>query len=74
MKILSNCIIFLLIHFISSEDDMRNSSVLEMTIYFESYCRFSKQFMQQQLKPIYDDIKHNVTLKFVPFGFAEVSA
>ena len=48
------------------------SSRLNMTIYIESLCKFSKEFIQQQLKPIYDEIKEKINIKFVTFALMEV--
>lgn len=45
---------------------------LNMTIYIESLCKFSKIFIHKQLRPIYDDIKDQVNVKFVTFALSEV--
>ncbi|KAL7014674.1 hypothetical protein ACKWTF_016054 [Chironomus riparius] len=47
------------------------ASRLNMTIYIESLCKFSKEFIQQQLKPIYDEIKEKINIKFVTFALME---
>lgn len=47
-------------------------SKLNVSIYLESYCQFSRQFMQKQLKPAYGKIKSLVNIKFIPFGGSEV--
>ncbi|KAG5668072.1 hypothetical protein PVAND_016027 [Polypedilum vanderplanki] len=41
---------------------------LKIDVYLESLCPASKAFMQEQLKPNYDEIKNDVLLKFIPFG------
>jgi hypothetical protein len=48
------------------------SSRLNMTVYIESLCKFSKEFIQQQLNPIYDEIKEKINIKFVTFALMEV--
>lgn len=46
---------------------------LNISIYYESKCNFSRQFIQEKLKPIYNKIKSDVNIKYVPFGVSEVS-
>lgn len=41
---------------------------LNVDIYFESECKYSKIFFQQQVKPVYELIKESVRLTFIPFG------
>ncbi|CAG9810709.1 unnamed protein product [Chironomus riparius] len=41
---------------------------LKVTIYYESECRFSKEFIQSQLKPNYYNFKDYVNFVYVPFG------
>jgi len=48
------------------------SSRLNMTVYIESLCKFSKEFIQNQLRPIYDEIKEKINIKFVTFALMEV--
>lgn len=45
---------------------------LNITIYFESYCKYSRQFIQEQLKPVYENIRGKTEINYVPFGAAEV--
>jgi len=63
----------LLLHNIQSAAVALNDTKLNITVYFESYCKLSRKFMQQQLKPVYADIKDQVNFKFIPWGAAEVS-
>ncbi|XP_070495137.1 GILT-like protein 2 [Chironomus tepperi] len=49
------------------------SSRLNMTVYIESLCKFSKEFVQNQLRPIYDEIKEQINIKFVSFALMEDS-
>ena len=51
---------------------MNETSRLNMTIYIESLCKFSKEFIQNQLRPIYDEIKEKINIKFVTFALMEV--
>jgi Gamma interferon inducible lysosomal thiol reductase (GILT) len=66
------CLLCALVLFLRSTETV-NSSRLDISIYYESYCRYSREFFEQQLRPIYSEIRADVNLKFVPFGLAEVS-
>lgn len=47
-------------------------ATMNVTIYIESMCKASRVFIQTQLKPIYEDIKDKVNLRFVTFALSEV--
>lgn len=41
---------------------------LKVTIYYESECRYSKEFFQMQIAPSYQFFRDKVVFVFVPFG------
>ncbi|KAG5669503.1 hypothetical protein PVAND_017390 [Polypedilum vanderplanki] len=45
-----------------------SEGILKVDIFLESECKSSKQFLQEQIKPNYEQIKGDVLLTFVPFG------
>lgn len=47
---------------------LSNSQKIDVEIYLESECKFSKIFVQQQIKPNYEKIKNIAELTFIPFG------
>lgn len=55
------------------EIQVDESSRLNMTVFIESKCKFSKKFIQEQLQPIYDEIKDKINIKFVTFALSEVN-
>lgn len=52
-------------------DETQNQK-MNVSIYIEGHCKFSRKFIDEQLKPVYDNIKSIVNFKYVPFGAAEV--
>jgi Gamma interferon inducible lysosomal thiol reductase (GILT) len=64
------CVLVLL--FGSVKTESVKSPGLNISIYYESHCKYSRKFFQQQLRPIYSKIRSHVNLRFVPFGVAEV--
>ena len=57
-------VLFLLISSVLSEIPKLN-----VEIYIESECKYSKLFIQEQVKPAYEHIKNeSVRLTFIPFG------
>lgn len=44
------------------------ASKLIIDVYIESECPYSKKFVQEQVKPDYEQIKDDVSLQFIPFG------
>lgn len=46
------------------------TDVLNITVYYESECPYSKNFFQTQLKPSYNLLKDLVHMTYVPYGKA----
>lgn len=47
---------------------LSSAEKLKVTIYYESECRYSKEFIQDQLKPNYLTFKEYADFVYVPFG------
>ncbi|XP_070505869.1 GILT-like protein 1 [Chironomus tepperi] len=45
-----------------------SATKLKATIYYESECKYSKQFIQEQIAPSYESLKDLVDFVYVPFG------
>lgn len=48
-----------------------DNSTVKLTVFYESLCPDSIDFFNQQLRPAYLDLSHNVKLDLVPYGFAK---
>ena len=67
---LNTCSFFSLHVFVFSfEIDNKKDNV---TIYIESYCKYSREFIEEQFKPVFSEIISEVNVNYVPFGAAEV--
>jgi hypothetical protein len=41
---------------------------LKIDVFIESQCKYSRKFLQDQVKPNYEQIKNDVVIAFIPFG------
>ena len=45
---------------------------LSLDLYYESLCPDSTRFISQQIGPMHEALGQDVTINFVPYGFASV--
>lgn len=72
LQIFAFIVILVALTSFSHSFDAAESKTLNISIYIESYCKYSRKFVQEQLLPVFDIIEPNVNINYVPFGAAEV--
>ncbi|XP_033215107.1 gamma-interferon-inducible lysosomal thiol reductase-like isoform X2 [Belonocnema kinseyi] len=68
-KIVSLASIF--IQIVSADQSTRQSkTIINVELYYEALCPYSKEFVKMQIIPTYRDLKDHISISFIPYGLA----